>query len=237
LPQDIFDKVGIGEQTHLTFASGGSFSKYSHEFQTITESGEDKIFICEKCLVAVNNEIIAEQKVCPECGHSEFKEKKAIEVGNIFPLKTKFSGAFGLKFTDKDGSQKEVIMGCYGIGPGRVMGTVVEVHHDDKGIIWPECIAPFDIHLVSLCKEGEDIKRADEIYNTLTEAGLEVLYDDRENARGGEKFADSDLIGIPQRIIVSQKTLEKKSVELKYRNSDEVKMIKIKSLLFKVQVN
>jgi prolyl-tRNA synthetase len=229
--KNIFDKVGIGDQTHITFASGGSFSKYSHEFQTITESGEDKIFVCDKCGVAVNNEIIEEQKTCPECDNNKLEEKKAIEVGNIFKLKTRFSDAFGLVYTDKEGKQKQVLMGCYGIGPARVMGTVIEVHNDEKGMIWPESIAPFQVHLVSLCNKEEDIAKADKLYEDLIGNNIEVLYDDRSEARAGEKFADSDLIGVPYRLVISPKTLEIDSVEIKKRNLEESEKIKISEVL------
>lgn len=229
--KNVFERCGIGEQTYITFASGGSFSKYSHEFQTITESGEDKIFLCDKCEVAVNSEIIKEQKVCPQCKDKDLKEKKAIEVGNIFPLKTKFSEAFGLKYKDKDGGEKDVIMGCYGIGPSRILGTIVEVYNDEKGIIWPEAIAPFTVHLISL---GDPISKseADGLYSELQKAGVEVLYDDREDTSAGEKFADADLIGIPYRVVVSEKTLEQGKVELKKRSEEEPKLIS-KEELFK----
>ncbi len=222
--KNVFDRCGIGQQTFITFASGGTFSKYSHEFQTVTESGEDTVFLCEKCRVAVNKEIIKEQNECPECGNKDLSEKKAIEVGNIFPLKTKYSAPFGLKFTDKDGSQKDVIMGCYGIGPSRVMGAIVEVFNDEKGIIWPESVAPFAVHLLRLNQESGIRNYADKIYDNLQKAGIEVLYDDREEASAGEKFADADLIGIPWRAVVSEKTMEQGKVELKNRKTDEIKM-------------
>ena len=147
---NIYKRAGIGSKTYLTFASGGSFSKYSHEFQTETPAGEDIIYLCSKCKIAVNKEIIEEQKNCPKCGNEELKEVKAIEVGNIFKLKTKFSDAFNLTFTDKAGKEHLVQMGCYGIGISRLLGTIVEINHDENGIIWPKEVAPFDIHLLSL---------------------------------------------------------------------------------------
>jgi len=230
---NIFKKVGLGELTHLTFASGGSFSKFSHEFQTIAEAGEDVIYICKKCGVAINKEIIEEQKICPECEGSEFREEKAIEVGNIFDLKTKFSKPFELEYKDEKGQRKDVLMGCYGIGIGRMMGTVVEVLSDDKGIVWPKSIAPFQIHLISLgqnSSQGGLKKKAEEIYQKLKEAGKDVLYDDRE-VGAGEKFADADLIGIPNRVVVSEKSLKEGGVELKKRNEEEVKIISIEDLV------
>lgn len=232
--KNIFDRCGIGDRTYITFASGGSFSKYSHEFQTITEAGEDKIFLCEKCKVAINSEIIEEQKTCPECGNPELKEMKAIEVGNIFPLKTKYSAPFGLKFTGKDGSQKDVVMGCYGLGLTRLLGAIAEINHDEKGLIWPESVAPFRVHLISLgssTPKWELNSQADEIYKDLQKAGIEVLYDDRDDATAGEKFADADLLGIPYRVIVSEKTVAQGKIELKNRKTGEIKMIGGKELI------
>ena len=224
---NVYKRCGLGDLTHIVFASGGMFSKYSHEFQTITKYGEDVVYICEKCGVGINKEIIKDQKVCPECGGEKLKEEKAIEVGNIFKLKTKFTDSFDYKFTDEKGQKQQVLMGCYGIGPSRVMGTVVEVHHDEKGMVWPEEIAPFQVHLISLGDEGK--AEAEKIYNTLVEKGIEVLWDDRD-IQAGAKFADCDLIGIPKRIVVSKKTLDGNSVEVKMRNSDEVELVEIDKL-------
>ncbi|MCR4330558.1 MAG: His/Gly/Thr/Pro-type tRNA ligase C-terminal domain-containing protein, partial [Patescibacteria group bacterium] len=201
--QNIFETVGLGGITRLTFASGGSFSKYSHEFQTVTPAGEDTIYLCESCMVAVNKEIIAEQNACPECGNKELKEERSIEVGNIFNLKTKFSDAFGLTYKDSKGEEQKVLMGCYGIGLSRLMGTVAEVLSDERGLLWPASIAPFAVHLLSLGKDAE----AEVLYEALQERGIPVLYDDRD-VSAGEKFADSDLIGIPLRAVVSKKSLE-----------------------------
>ncbi|MCR4284135.1 MAG: His/Gly/Thr/Pro-type tRNA ligase C-terminal domain-containing protein [Parcubacteria group bacterium] len=227
--KNIFKRAGIGDETYLTFASGGSFSKYSHEFQTITSAGEDTIYVCNSCKVAINDEIINEQKVCPECGNSNFKTEKAIEVGNIFELKTRFTDAFDLTYKNEDGVNTPVLMGCYGIGLGRLMGTIVEIHNDEKGIIWPENVAPFDVHLILLSESIRDI--SDEIYESLQKAGVEVLYDERRDKSAGEKFADSDLIGIPCRIVVSEKSMEKGGVELKKRNMEEASIIKKEDIL------
>lgn len=227
----IYERLGLGDLTYLTYASGGAFSKYSHEFQTITEAGEDKIFVCDNCRVAVNQEIIEDQKACPVCGQDKLHEEKAIEVGNIFKLGTRFSEPFNLNYLDKEGQKQPVIMGCYGIGPSRIMGTVVEVHHDDKGIVWPASIAPFKVHLLSL-KQNE---AADKIYADLVAAGIEVLYDDREDVSHGEKFADADLIGCPWRVLVSQKTLDKNSVEFKARASSESELVEISELISKLK--
>lgn len=228
----VYARCGLGDITYFTYASGGAFSKYSHEFQTLTEAGEDLISVCDKCRVAVNKEILEDvNNSCPECGNVSLVEKKAIEVGNIFKLGTKFSDAFKFVFADENGEKKSVIMGCYGIGPSRVMGTVIEALADDRGMVWPKEIAPYQVHLVSLCKDEEQVKKSDEIYNQLTQAGVEVLYDDRPGVRPGEKFADSDLIGIPTRIIVSQKTLEQDSVEIKERTEEASRLVKMSELL------
>lgn len=229
---NVFDAAGIGKNTFKTFASGGSFSKYSHEFQTLSDAGEDTIYICDKCSVAVNDEIIEEQDKCPECGNSNLRKDKSIEVGNIFSLGTKFSKALDLAYNDENGKKHFVVMGCYGIGPGRVMGTIVEVLSDEKGIIWPDSVAPFGVHLLSL---GED-KEAEKVYNELEDNGFEVLFDDRD-ARPGEKFADSDLIGIPWRVVVSKKSLKDGGVEVKRRGNEESEIISVKELINKLKNN
>lgn len=223
----IFDRAGLKEKTYLTFASGGSFSKYSHEFQTATEAGEDTIYICQKCKLAINKEIKPEISQCPECKSSDFKEEKAIEVGNIFKLMTKYSAPFDLSVKNEKGEGVTIIMGCYGIGLGRLMGAIVEVHHDEKGIIWPESVAPFKIHLISI---GDTKKEADKLYKELTNSGTEVLYDDRIDATAGEKFADADLIGIPYRLVLSDKTLKQNKVELKKRSESEIRLVDLNNV-------
>jgi prolyl-tRNA synthetase len=226
----VFERCGLKDMTYLTFASGGTFSKYSHEFQTLTDAGEDIIYICDKCKIAINKEIIEEQKhQCPECFGNGLREEKAIEVGNIFKLKTRFSDAFGLKVPDEQGKDIEVSMGCYGIGLSRLMGTIVEIYNDEKGIIWPEEVSPFKAHLIVLQgKEsgaGKIIKSADKLYENLIKNGIEVLYDDRRDRSAGEKLIEADLIGIPYRIIISEKTLEKGSAEIKKRGENNSKLV------------
>src|SRR3989338_3044297 len=217
----VFDRIGIGEQTFLTFASGGSFSKYSHEFQTITPAGEDTIYLCVNCRVAINKEVKTEQPNCPSCKGSELREERAIEVGNIFELKTKYSNAFGLSYKDEEGKPQPIQMGCYGIGLGRVMGAAVEVFADEKGIVWPEAIAPFSAHLLNLSAETDEVNfAARALYEELSRRGVDVLYDDRKDVSAGEKFKDSDLIGIPLRVVVSKKTLGEKKYEMKKRTED-----------------
>lgn len=222
----IYKKIGIGDITHITYASGGSFSKYSHEYQTITETGEDIIYICQKCSIAINKEIISEQDTCPECGSDDFEIKKSVEVGNIFKLANKFSRDFNLSYIDQDGSNKDVVMGCYGIGISRLIATIVEVHNDQRGIIWPINVAPFTIHLISLNQN----KETDLIYEDLVNFGFEVLYDDRDLSLG-QKLNDADLIGCPYRLIISQKNIETGQIEIKKRSEKEVEMIKRSSLI------
>lgn len=228
--QNIFKRFGLGDKTYLTFASGGSFSKYSHEFQTLTEAGEDIIYTCEACKMAVNKEIIDDQDTCPKCGNKDLQEAKAVEAGNIFKLGTKYSEPFDLKYQDSDGDKKTVIMGCYGLGISRALGTIVEVCHDEKGIIWPEEVAPFKIHLLAL-NENEE---AEKIYTSLTAAGLEVLYDDRDLS-AGEKFADADLIGCPYRVVISKKSLAAGGAEVKKRAEDGAKTVSLTELVNYVQ--
>ncbi len=239
---NIFKELGIGKETYLTYASGGTFSKYSHEFQMVTEAGEDLIYICNKCKIAINKEIKAETPACPVCSSDSFVEKKAVEVGNIFKLGTKFSLPFDLKFKDKDGIEKPVIMGCYGMGLSRAIGSVVEVNHDEKGIVWPKEIAPFLVHLISI-GDSDKVKRASEkIYEKYNEVSAQGgpasgwLYDDRVDKSVGEKFAEADMIGIPYRIVISEKTLAKNSVEIKERNKKEAKLVKIKDLIKNLKI-
>ncbi len=215
--EKIFKRCGVF--AYKTLASGGTFSDFSHEYQVITKSGEDIIYVCKKCKSAVNKEV--KSKKCPECGASSFEMKKGVEVGNIFKLNDKYSLPFGLKFKDKQGKEKPVLMGCYGIGLPRLMAAIVEVNNDSKGIIWPKETAPFDIHLISIDKN----KEAEKIYNDLEKKGLEVLYDDRDKS-AGEKFAEADLIGIPVRIVVSDKTLKNNCIEVKNRDSNKTCLIK-----------
>lgn len=219
----IYDRLGIGEKTYPTYAAGGAFSKYSEEFQTITDAGEDEIYICEHCHCAINKEIIEDQKTCPECNSSNFVTKKAIEVGNIFKLGTKFSDAFDLKFVDQDNSKKSVLMGCYGIGPSRVMGAIVETSHDDNGIIWPEAIAPFKYHIVIIGNSENVIAKSKEIYDSLLSKGYESLVDDRDESTG-LKLKDADLIGCPNIIIVGERNLSENKVEFKTRKDNKIEL-------------
>ena len=223
----IFKRTGIEDKTYLTLASGSAFSKYSMEFQTVTKNGEDTIYICEKCRVAINKEVISDQKgACFKCKNKNLKVAKSIEVGNIFKLSDRFSKAFDFLVKDKNNKEKNVLMASYGIGLGRLMGTIVEIFHDDKGIIWPVSVAPFKAHFINLnAKKAE----ADKIYNDLIKNKIEILYDDSDRSVG-EKLNDADLIGIPLRIIVSEKTLKQNAVEIKKRSEEKTQLVKISDL-------
>jgi prolyl-tRNA synthetase len=235
--KNIFQRVGIGHLTYITFASGGTFSKFSHEFQTLTGAGEDTIYIDENKGISINKEVYNDE-VIESLGldKNTLVEKTAIEVGNIFSLGTKFSEPFDLKYKDEKGQDNLVVMGSYGLGLTRLMGTVVEVLSDDKGIIWPESIAPFKIHLLTL-GEDENIKKSgDELYEELLKKNIEVLYDDRTSMSAGEKFADSDLMGIPYRIVVSKRSLADGGFEIKKRNEPNGKIVN-KDELMDILVN
>jgi prolyl-tRNA synthetase len=230
--ESVFRRCGLGALTYLTYASGGAFSKYSHEYQTVNYSGEDLIYICEHCRLAINKEIIeALDHACPSCANTALREESAIEVGNAFKLMTRFSDVFDLSFQDEDGKrQGKIYMGCYGIGSSRLVGAIVESSHDDNGIIWPPAVAPYAVHLVSLARTDADKGRADRIYETLQENGIEVLYDDRDKISAGVKFSESDLIGIPIRMVVSPRSLSAGGVEMKDRKSGKVEQIGLDQL-------
>jgi prolyl-tRNA synthetase len=239
--KNIFNRVGIGDKTYLTYSSGGTFSKFSHEFQTLCEAGEDTIYISENDYGeglkmkeghaalnprAFNKEIWTDELREDLKLEGKFREEKAIEVGNIFTLGTRFSEPFDLTFIDEDGGKKFVFMGSYGIGLSRLMGTIVEVFHDDKGIIWPEAVAPFKVHLISLEKNSD----GERIYNNLLSNNIEVLYDDRDDKTPGEKFADADLIGCPIRLVLGNK-MGDGEIEIKKRAEKNSEIIKQKDLL------
>lgn len=226
--KNVYRRCGLGELTLVTYASGGIFSKYSHEFQTITPYGEDVVYRIPGTDIAINKEIIEDREalagIIPnykDGDEAKLEELKAIEVGNIFKLSSRFTDAFDVTYADAEGKKNKVVMGCYGIGPSRVMGTVAEVLSDDNGLVWPDEIAPYHVHLVSLCRDESDIDRCEKLYNRLTELGIEVIYDDRTGVQAGQKLADADLIGIPRRVVVSPRTLANDSVEFKPRIDKE----------------
>lgn len=236
--EKIFDRLGIGERTYLTYASGGSFSKYSHEYQVLLSQGEDIIYISEEAekkgkRIAINKEIYEEGKtVCPETGGKAFREEKASEAGNIFKLGTKFSDPFELQYTDEHGERKPIIMGCYGIGISRLMGILAEACSDESGLKWPENIAPAKYHIVIIAKSEDDeaFKEGQKLYEQLIEKGIPCLLDDRLELSVGAKLADADLIGVPTRIVISPKTLAEGKVERKERDSDDSTLVSPDSL-------
>ena len=230
--KNIFQRAGIGHLTYMTFASGGTFSKFSHEFQTLTGVGEDTIYLDESKSIAINKEVYNDETIAQLGLEKEnLVEKRAIEGGNIFSLGTKFSEPFDLKYKDENGEEKLVIMGSYGIGLGRLMGTIVEVLSDDKGIIWPESVAPFQAHLLMLGENETVLKEANKVYESLENACVEVLFDDRIEMSAGEKFADADLLGMPFRIVISERSLKEGGLELKKRNEAKGKIISLEELL------
>ena len=223
----VFHRVGIGHLTYVTFASGGIFSEFSEEFQTVSEAGEDIIYIDEKKGIALNKEVYTDA-VIEKLGlvKEEIDEKKSIESGNIFHLGTKFSEPLALYYTNESGEKVPVYMGSYGLGPTRLMGTLVEVLSDDKGMVWPEEVAPYRVHLLSL---GAD-EKAGEIYEALTAAGIEVLYDDRETTAGA-KFAESDLLGLPYRVVIGKRSLESGKAEVKKRTEETATEVAFEELV------
>jgi prolyl-tRNA synthetase len=220
--KDIFKEMDI-PAIPVKASSGLMGGADSYEFMVISPSGEDEIVFCSKCGFAANVEVFKKVDSCPEC-KNELEVKKTIEVAHAFKLGTKYSETMNVLYEDKNGDKHYVQMGCYGIGEERLMATAVEISYDDKGIIWPKAMAPFAVHLVSL-RGGEGV--ADKIYEDLQKQKIEVLYDDRQDKSAGEKFADCDLIGIPTRIVLSERTLKENSVEIKERNSKETKLVKI----------
>ena len=223
-----------GLRAYVVKAAGGVFTdQYTHEFSVVTPAGEDTILVCDACKTAENSEIAKDMERCETCG-GQVKKEKAIEAGNIFKLGTKFSEPCELYFTDKDGVRKLVVMGCYGIGNTRMVGTIVEASHDDKGIIWPESVAPYRVHLIALSgKDPVIAQRAEQLYLEMLKAHVEVLFDDRDES-AGKKFTDADLIGLPIRIVVSGRTLEKESVEWKRRHETESELVVLEDVLKKL---
>jgi prolyl-tRNA synthetase len=227
----IFSLIGF-KKILITEASGGTFTKkIAHEFNVLTPAGELKLFYCDQCQYAQNEEVtqVKENQLCPKCKKGSIKSGKAIEIGNIFDLGTRFSNSFKLTFIDKDGTNKNIYMGCYGIGVTRILGAIVEVYHDNDGIIWPKTVAPYLVHLVALGLKDTSIReKGEKLYQELTNKGIEVLYDDRLDVTSGEKLIDADLIGLPIRLLISKKTGNK--IELKKRESKKTYLIDKKSL-------
>lgn len=223
---NVYERCGLGETTLITYASGGMFSKYSHEFQTISPYGEDVIYRVPGTKFAINKEVVDDKSALAEIipnyqpgDEAKLEEHKAIEVGNIFKLGTRFSDAFNVQFSDREGNLQKPVMGCYGIGPSRLVGTIAESLSDDHGLVWPESVSPFKVGIINL-KQGQEQtdKVCESLYDALTKAGVEVLYDDRSES-AGVKFADMDLIGLPWQIVVGPRGVEKNVVEIKNRQT------------------
>lgn len=218
----VFERLGLGADTYRTAADGGYFTdKFSDEFQTVSPIGEDTIYVDQDKKIAINKEVYNDETI-QKLGldKSKLVEKRAVEVGNIFPLESKYSDALGLYYTDESGEQRSIIMGCYGIGISRLVGMIAEHFADDKGLVWPEAIAPALVYIAPLGDDQEVIEAAEKLESVLTEAGIAVIYDDRDE-RPGKKFADADLLGIPYRAVVSGKTVAASGYELKHRSSND----------------
>lgn len=228
----IFTRLGFNFR--ITEASGSVFTdNRTHEFQVLCDTGEDTIFYCDKCDWGLNKEIFQGDRgdPCQKCGKGKMIEAKSIEVGNIFPLGTFYAEKMGFYFTDRDGGKKPVWFASYGIGPTRVLGTLVEVSHDEKGIIWYPQVAPFDVHLLDLRTSNKE-QRTEEIDDKLINSGIEVLWDDRDLS-AGEKFADCDLIGIPVRLVISKETGDK--IEWKRRDSENKELLSLEEVVKRVK--
>jgi prolyl-tRNA synthetase len=219
----IFKRCGLKKVICLEAEPGTIGGELSHEFMVLAENGEDIIFLCQKCGFSSKT-----KKICPKC-QKKMEKKNCIEIGHIFYLGEKYSQVMGANFIDKEGKKKAILMGCYGIGIGRLMASIIEVSHDQRGMIWPKEISPFQVHFISLLP-SEKQNLAEKIYQDLKKRGIEVLYDDRLDKTAGEKFAEADLIGIPYRLVISERTLKKRSVELKRRDSHKTQLVKIKKL-------
>ncbi len=218
----------VGLTAKVTEASGGNFSqKISYEFMVLTDAGEDDIFYCESCDYCVNQEIamVKEGDICPKCGQSKLKLARASEVGNVFDLGQKYTKDFELTYTNQSGEKKYPIMGCYGWGTTRTMGVIVEKYSDENGIVWPRSVAPFDAYLINI---NLDQAKAESLYHQLQEQGIEVLWDDREGDSAGSKFADADLLGLPFRLVLSEKNGD--LIEVKNRSTGEIKLIEKEQL-------
>lgn len=227
----VFERLGLGDSTFKTFASGGSFAKFSHEFQTLSDVGEDIVYLDRGKGIAINEEVYNDE-VLAELGvdKDDLEEVKAVEVGNIFTLGTRFSEPLGLSFTDENGESKPVIMGSYGIGPSRLMGLIAEHFSDEKGLVWPKNVAPYKVYLVSI---GNVAEQANELYEKLQAAGVSVLFDDRDE-RPGAKFADAELIGLPYRVTISERLLMENKLEFTQRNGGETDLLTLDEVLAKI---
>jgi prolyl-tRNA synthetase len=221
----VYARLGLGDNTFLTLASGGAFTKYSHEFQTVCDAGEDIIYLDRQKGIAINQEVLNDETI-QKAGvdKQSLEEIKVAEVGNIFSFGTHKSEQLGLYFSDEDGRQKPVYLGSYGIGITRLVGVLAETFADERGLVWPKSVAPYQAYLARLGDETEVKQAADGLYDELEAAGISVLYDDSDE-RPGEKFADADLMGLPYRLVVSAKSLEAGGIELKARTATDTEIV------------
>jgi len=226
----VYDRLGIGADTYVTFASGGAFTKFSHEFQTICDAGEDVIYLHREKNIAINEEVIDDAIVELGISRDELEQVKTAEVGNIFNFGTQKTDEMGLFYTDNEGARQSIHLGSYGIGISRVMGVIAEKMSDEKGLVWPENIAPYKVYLVSI---GEVTEQANELYDTLEAAGVTVLFDDRDE-RPGAKFADAELIGLPYRVTISDRSLAEGKVEFSRRSGGDLELLTPEELLAKI---
>ena len=226
----IFDRLGIGDDTYVTFASGGAFTKFSHEFQTICDAGEDSIYLHREKNIAINEEVVDDAVAELGVSRDELEPVKTAEVGNIFNFGTQKTDEMGLYYIDAEGKKQSMYLGSYGIGVTRVMGVIAEKFSDEKGLVWPEAIAPYKVYLVSI---GNVAKEATALYEALEQAGVSVLYDDRDE-RPGAKFADAELLGLPYRVTMSERLLANDTIELTLRNSGETVILTRDELLAKI---
>lgn len=231
----VYERLGLGAITYRTAADGGYFTdKFSDEYQTLSEVGEDTIYVDESKKLAINEEVLTDENLAKlGLKREDLVAKKSVEVGNIFPLESKYTDALDAYYTDENGERQSIIMGCYGIGISRLMGVIAEHFSDEKGLVWPEAIAPAKVYLARLSDEPAVAEQADKLESVLTENGIAVLYDDRDE-RPGKKFADAELLGIPYRVVVSSKTIAGEGYELKARTSDTVEQISLEQLVKKL---
>jgi prolyl-tRNA synthetase len=238
----IYQRCGLGELTLLTYASGGSFSTYSHEFQTVTPFGEDVVYRIPGTKTAINKEIVGDERALREIltdyqpgSEHGLEELKAIEVGNIFKLGSRFTDAVGASFSDATGASRSVLMGCYGIGPSRVMGTIAECLSDDKGLRWPVEVAPYQVYLIALGRSPTEQEQGARLYQQLTAAGIPTLFDDRSELRAGERLSDSELLGIPHRLVLGPKSLAQGGIEHKSRFEETSQVLPLDGLVAALQ--
>jgi prolyl-tRNA synthetase len=222
----VFERLGIGAQTYRTAADGGYFTtRFSDEYQTISEVGEDTVYVDEAKKIAINEEVLTEENLAKlGLKREDLVEKKSVEVGNIFPLESKYTDALDLYYTDNEGKKQSIIMGCYGIGISRLMGVLAEHFSDEKGLVWPESVAPYRYHMIAIGEEGARV-----VADLYAGHENEILWDDRD-ARVGEKLADSELLGVLYRVVISDKSLAAGGAEWTVRATGESQILTLDEL-------